>query len=105
METSRRLAFRVDASFNGVVTQSLYRAYVGPDGDGNVEETVSTALPADGVYDEIVVKAYTGTESPVCDDFTVVRQSAQFGSGTSCVILRAPRAPSPNTPGGPPGLG
>jgi hypothetical protein len=67
----------------------LYRAYVGPDSDGNVDQTVTTPLPRSG-FTEVGIKAYTGTTSPSCDDFSTVRENATIGSGTGCVIISMP---------------
>jgi hypothetical protein len=100
LPTNNRLAFRVDL-LNGSNDQPLYRAYVGPNSDGDVDQTITTPLPASG-YSEIGIKAYTGTTSPSCDDFSAVREDATIGSGTGCVIITLPPVdPDPhNSEGG-----
>jgi hypothetical protein len=91
LPTDQRLAFKVDLLSRGQVVGQVYQAYVGPDTDGDVDQTITTPLPTSG-YTEIQIKAYTGTTSPACDDFTQVREDATFGSGTGCVILTLPQS-------------
>ncbi len=103
LRSDHRLAFRIDLLQDGKPTGSLYRAYVGPNSDGTVDQTVTNLLPA-GKYDEIGIKAYTGTTSPGCDDFKAVKETATFGSGTGCVIMRVPpreQKPQPPQPAPP----
>lgn len=89
LPTNQRLAFRVDLLRDGQMVGHLYQAYVGPNTDGDVDQTITTPLPPSG-YTEIQIKAYTGTTSPSCDDFSEVRESSTYGSGTGCVILTLP---------------
>lgn len=91
LPTDHRLAFRVDLLNRSQLVGHVYQAYVGPNADGDVDQTITTPLPTGG-YTEIEVKAYTGTTSPACDDFSEVRESATYGSGTGCVILTMPDA-------------
>lgn len=90
LATDRRLAFQIVPLQGEETVGSIYRAYVGPDSDGNVEQTVSTPLPAGNNHNAIGIKAYTGTVAPPCDDFSVVRRDETFGSGAGCVILTIP---------------
>jgi hypothetical protein len=87
LPSNDRLAFRIDLLKGGEPAGALYRAYVGPNSDGSVDQTITTLLPP-GKYEEIGVQAYTGTTTPSCDDFALVRSESTFGSGTGCVILR-----------------
>lgn len=91
LATDRRLAFRVDLLRRMEVVGHVYESYIGPDGDGNIDETVTVALPKSD-FTEIGVKAYTGTTSPSCDDFSLVRDDDQFLTGTGCVIITLPDA-------------
>lgn len=91
LATDRRLAFRVDLLRRMEVVGHVYESYIGPDGDGNIDETVTVALPKSN-YTEVGVKAYTGTTSPNCDDFSLVRDNDQFLTGTGCVIITLPEA-------------
>lgn len=90
LPSNHRLAFRIELLANSSLVQPLYQAYVGPNSDGNVEQTITTPLPPAG-YNEISVKAYTGTTAPTCDDFSAVRENATIGSGTGCVIVSLPQ--------------
>jgi len=89
LPTNHRLAFRVDLLDRGELVGHVYQAYVGPNADGNVNQTITTLLPTQG-YTEIEVKAYTGTTSPQCDDFEQILNDKTFGSGTGCVIITLP---------------
>jgi len=99
--TDERLAIFVDGLTREKTgpepTERLYRAFVGPDGDGNVEQAITLPLPNGGVTD-VGIKAFTGSESPACDDFAANATAAQgaeegasekskVGSGTGCVIV------------------
>jgi hypothetical protein len=97
LPTDHRLAFRIDLLEGGEISESVYRAYVGPDNDGNVDQTITTLLPP-GQYSEVGIKAYTGTTSASCDDFAAVRAEATYGSGTGCVILRVTPPADPPDP-------
>lgn len=85
-----RLAIEVDGlvwrSRNEVpapTKPSLYQAYIGPDQDGHISQTVSVAVPQE--YNAVGVKAYTGKQSPHCNDFGEAVASRE--SGTGCVIM------------------
>jgi hypothetical protein len=71
--------------------QSIYRAYIGPDADGNVKQSFATPLPRRGPFTDVGIKAFTGSASPGCDDLVVLpnqRQTTGYrGSGTGCVII------------------
>jgi hypothetical protein len=92
LPSNNRLAFRIDLLKKSEFVRSLYQAYVGPDSDGNVKQTIKTPLPQ-GNYNEIGIKAYTGTTAPFCDDFAAVRENATIGSGTGCVLISIPHSP------------
>lgn len=109
LSTPHRLAIEVDAlrrspedpdEFLG--SDRLYRAYIGPDTDGNVSQTVKVPVPRRD-FTDIGIKAYTGETSYGCDDYPTqaVRRDKNFGSGTACVTL----ALIPLTKGGKRGRG
>jgi hypothetical protein len=58
---------------------------VGPDQDGNVSQKIVVAVPAKEKYDSIGIKAYTGPDSPHCNDFGEAANNKK--SGTGCVIM------------------
>lgn len=91
LPTDNRLAFRIDLLRESKTIIHLYQSYVGPNSDGDVDQTITTRLPRGG-FEEIGIKAYTGTTSPSCDDFSEVQEDSTFGSGTGCVIITLPRA-------------
>jgi hypothetical protein len=97
LETQDRLAIVVDGLRRNdspveagefTTIGRIYRAYVGPDNDGNVTESVETPLPAKLITD-VGIKAFTGTDSPACDDLSdkQVEANKHLGSGTACVII------------------
>lgn len=100
METGDRLAIFVDAltrdptAPGDYLTEPVYRGYEGPDGDGNVNITVSTFLPK-GAFTDVGVKAFTDETSNACDDqlaedAATEKSSTSQGkpqSGTGCVTL------------------
>ncbi|MDQ3725532.1 MAG: hypothetical protein M3335_06550 [Actinomycetota bacterium] len=89
LPSDRRLAFRIDLLRQRQTVGHVYEAYVGPDGDGNVNQTITVPLPESG-YTEIGVKAYTGTSAPGCDDFAEVLDDDDLLSGTACAVITIP---------------
>jgi hypothetical protein len=110
LPTDHRLAFRVDLLHHRDAVGQIYEAYIGPDGDGNVDQTITVPLPKEG-FTEIGVKAYSGAASPGCDEFSemLANHTAQenakaekearerreeedqyLPAGTACVILTLP---------------
>lgn len=94
LKTDHRLALKVDLAtvkpgltvdavhpFMQDGTLPLERTYVGPDSDGNVDQTIEMAIPAGGGYTNLVVKAYTSQTNQSC------REPAGKDSGTACTIL------------------
>lgn len=96
LATSRRLAIEVDVlersaeNPDDVVDSSrIYRAYIGPDGDGNVSHPINVPLP-NGGFTDVAIKGFTGSGSAACDDYpqeNVADPHYGFGSGTGCVII------------------
>lgn len=94
LKTDHRLALKVDLAtvkpgltvdavhpFMKGGTLPLERTYVGPDSDGNVDQTIRLAVPDGGAYTNLVVKAYTSQTNQSC------REPAGEDSGTACTIL------------------
>lgn len=94
LRTDHRLAFKVDLAtvksgltvdavhpFAADGTLPLERAYMGPDADGNVDQTVTMDVPPGGEYTNLVVKAYTSPTNQSC------REPAGDDAGTACTIL------------------
>jgi hypothetical protein len=99
MKTDHRLAFRVDLLKERENVLPIYRAYVGPNSDGNIDQTIEIFLP-EVEYDQISVRAFTGTTSPACGDYEKVVVNAVIGPGTGCVLITLPLvkpAPPPVT--------
>ena len=69
--------FRVDGS------TSLERTYIGPDGDGEIDRTISLAVPAGGRYTHLTIKAFTGERNRSC---TEPREEGP-DAGTACTFL------------------
>lgn len=95
LPTRHRLAIEIDVLQRSaedpariLASERVYRAYLGPDGDGNVSHTIEARLPS-GDFTDVGIKAFTGTTSYGCDDypFEEVRSDEQFGSGTGCVTI------------------
>jgi hypothetical protein len=61
--------------------QPLYGASLGPDGSGNVEQTVDVPLPA-GDFDDVGARAWVGNEPKDC---------YADGNTTGCVRVHIPR--------------
>jgi len=94
LKTDHRLAFKVDLAtvksgltvdavhpFAPDGTLPLERAYMGPDADGKIDQTVTMAVPPGGDYTNLVVKAYTSPTNQSC------REPAGDDAGTACTIL------------------
>lgn len=100
METEDRLAIFIDAltrapeNPGGYGVEPVYRAYEGPDEDGNFEGTITTFLPK-GRYTDVGIKAFTDETSLACDDQLTrsaalnesTRSGGKPGSGTGCVTM------------------
>jgi len=100
LATKDRVAIEVDAltrnpdvsrlygdPFNDRV-ERVYRAYVGPDNDGRVTHKFTIGLPGGG-FTDVGIKAYTGKQSPTCDDLSDKQiETHGTGSGTACVTIR-----------------
>lgn len=115
MATDDRLAIFIEALARNEpgseeefsVDERLYRAFIGPDEDGKVEQSITMPLRRKGVTD-IRIKAFTGTDSPVCDPLAPpagsearrqegeekAAKQSRDESGTSCAIISLlPRRP------------
>jgi hypothetical protein len=80
----------------------VYRAFMGPTSDGELNQTIVTPLPDLTPYRQIEVRAYTGKESPVCDEYAAGEGQNTFGSGTACVeITMPPKNPDSESSGSP----
>ena len=99
METEDRLAIWVDAltrtpNTDEFTTEPVYRAYEGPDGDGNVKLKLTTNIP-EGPYTDVGVKAFTDRISEACDDLQgeaaatneTKAPKPKRESGTGCVTM------------------
>jgi hypothetical protein len=95
LKTDRRLAFKVDlATVNPKLTVDavhpflpdgslpLERAYMGPDSNGDVDQTVTMSVPPGGTYTNLVIKAYTSPTNQSCRE-----PAGDTGAGTACTIL------------------
>lgn len=95
LKTDRRLAFKVDlATVNPELTVDavhpfladgtlpLERAYMGPDSDGHVDQTVTMSVPPGGAYTNLVIKAYTSSTNQSCREL-----AGDSDAGTACTIL------------------
>jgi hypothetical protein len=121
MSTDDRLAILMDALVRNEpgseeefrVEERIYRAFVGPDENGNVEQSITMPLPEGDVTD-IGIKAFTGTESPACDDVAAqpdptepneeeaeeeAVEKGNVGSGTGCVVISLLQRPKPDPVG------
>lgn len=96
LTTGDRLGIKVDlATMKGNATidwrrpfrkkgsKPLERSYIGPDGDGNVDRSISLAVPPGGRYTHLTIKAFTGEWNRSC---TQPREE-EFDSGTACTFL------------------
>ena len=94
LTTSDRLGVKVDLATLGPDTtiddrvpflrngsEGLERAYIGPDGDGKVDRTISLAVPPGGGYTHITIKAFTGERNRSCTE------QNRDDAGTACVFL------------------
>jgi hypothetical protein len=103
LATEKRLAIRVDLlDQENTVGGEAYEAYIGPDGDGNIDHTVTLRLPKSD-YTRIGVRAYTGSNEPKCfrtekeQKEAEEREKREKGdeedrvSGTGCVIITLPK--------------
>lgn len=94
METDQPLALSVDLAtvrdgltldavhpFAASSTLNLDRTYVGPDTDGNVNQSIELPIPTGGPYTHLLVKAFTGPANESC------RELSDIESGSSCAIL------------------
>lgn len=96
LTTGDRLALKVDLAtlregrtiddlhpFDPDGSVSLERAYIGPDGDGKVDRTISLWVPPGGDYTHVTIKAFTEERTRSC----VEPEKRDFGPGTACVFL------------------
>jgi len=67
---------------------SLERAYIGPDGNGNVDREFSLSVPPGGQFTHLTIKSFTGERTRSCAE----PEERQFGPGTACVFLALDRA-------------
>lgn len=89
MPTDQRLVVRIDLLEGRQALAPIYESYMGPDGDGNIDQTVTIPLPKSG-YTEVGVMAHTGDREAKCDDFEAVAANEEFRTGTGCVIITLP---------------
>ena len=96
LKTSHRLAIKVDLAtlkpgktiedefpFAKGGSLPLERAYVGPNGDGDVKQTISLPVPQGGKYTDVVIKAFTGQQNSSCQELP----GATGDPGTACTFL------------------
>ncbi|HEY5941338.1 MAG TPA: hypothetical protein VIT89_00565 [Solirubrobacterales bacterium] len=89
LPTDQRLVVKIDLLEGRQGIASIYESYMGPDGDGNIDQTVAIPLPKSG-FSEIGVMAHTGDREAKCDDFEAVAEDEEFRTGTGCVIIALP---------------
>lgn len=103
LATEKRLAIRVDLLSQAGSVGEAYEAYIGPDGDGNIDHTATVSLPKSG-YTRIGVRAHTGSNEPKCvrseeeqremeelDTDNRKAEEEDRASGTGCVIITLPK--------------
>lgn len=103
LATEKRLAIRVDLLSQEGSVGEAYEAYLGPDGDGNIDHTATIPLPKSG-YSRIGVRAHTGSSEPKCvrteeeqrekeeaDSENKKADAEDRVSGTGCVIITLPK--------------
>lgn len=101
LATEKRLAIRVDLLSQEGSVGEAYEAYIGPDGDGNVDHTATVSLPKSG-YSRIGVRAHTGSSEPECvrtaeeqrereESDSKKTDEEDLVSGTGCVIITLPK--------------
>lgn len=96
LPTDQRAAIHVDALRRDPAgqeqfeyTESVYRAFVGPDSDGNVTHALKIPLPR-GDFTDVGIKGFTSEDSRVCDDYNAAYLEGRGktkGSGTACVTI------------------
>jgi len=62
---------------------SLERTYIGPDSNGDIDRTISLAVPPGGNYTHLTIKAFTGERNRSCTD----PQEEGPDAGTACTFL------------------
>jgi hypothetical protein len=98
LPTDQRAAIHVDVMRRAPTKESeefeqverVYRAFVGPDSDGNVTHLLDIPLPQ-GSYTDVGIKAYTSADSNLCDDYEITELDSAgktSGSGTACVTIQ-----------------
>jgi hypothetical protein len=93
LSSTRRLAYQVDLVEQGSIVETIYQAYVGPDSEGNVDQTAVVKLPVRNDYGEIGVTAYTGKERPRDCEGSDPDPNAE--NGAACVVLAVPGRTGP----------
>jgi hypothetical protein len=88
LPTDQRLVVKSDLEHRDELAP-VYESYMGPDGDGNIDQTVTIPLPKSG-FTEVGVMAHTGDREAKCDDFEAVAANEEFRTGTGCVIIALP---------------
>jgi len=87
LSSTRRLGYQVDLVERGTIAETIYQSYVGPDADGNVDQTVVVPLPDRGEYREIGITAYTGETKPPCRG---AEPDPDGEAGAACMVLTPP---------------
>lgn len=96
LPTDQRAAIHVDALRRDPAdqaefeyTERVYRAFVGPDSDGNVTHALNIPLPR-GDFTDVGIKGFTSGTSTLCDDYQLAQLEGgekTTGSGTACVTI------------------
>jgi hypothetical protein len=91
LSSDDRLAVFVDG-LNGVNNRptNLYRAFVGPNGDGKASNDIQVAIPP-GRYDAVGVRAFTRASHGCREDLGTQTKGTE---GTGCAVLRLAEHPS-----------
>lgn len=90
LPTDQRLVVKIDLLKDRQALVPVYESYMGPNGDGNIDQTVTIPLPKSG-FTEVGVMAHTGDREAKCDDFEAVAENEEFRTGTGCAIIALPQ--------------
>ncbi len=79
---------------NNYQQTQLYKAFVGPDSNGNASDNVSVSIPPDE-FEAIGISAYTTRNPAGCGSYPTGQQGQKQGTG--CAVIQLPdRRPAPD---------
>lgn len=100
LSSNGQLSFYVDAlteQDDDYRVVNLYRAFVGPNAEGNASHSTKVDLPP-GAYDALGVRAFTAPKAKRCD--YEGREEIRGEQATGCIVARLPiRSPRPQVSG------